>query len=224
MAKALILLTLMCTGAFPAIAQDSGSPKQVEVATTGIIYGMALDQSGQPAKQIGLTAYPLDAALGAILPHTKTANDGSYQLSIPWWGRYTVSAEDESAGYSYFSTGVGQNEPRNVTLSPEMPRAALNLVLPPKGGFLDIHLTNNKTGELLKDLMVEIRIAPSSDVVLRSRSDSSRPVLVPSHKQLFLHVSSGGFREWQRSLGDGLLIHLEPGERMTFNVQLDPSP
>lgn len=223
MARAFILLTLVCSTTFPATAQGYGSPKQEEVATIGMIYGTALDLLGQPAKQIGLTAHPLDAASGAILPHTRTTNDGSYQLSIQWWGRYTVSAEDESVGYSYFSTGVGQNEPRDVTLSPEMPQAALNLVLPPRGGFLDIHLTSNKLGELIKDLMVQIQTAPSGDVFFSSRSDSSRPVLVPSNKGLFLHVSSGGFREWQGSLGTGLLIHLEPGERLTLNVHLDPS-
>ncbi|WP_084080587.1 carboxypeptidase-like regulatory domain-containing protein [Edaphobacter aggregans] len=93
----------------------------------GVIYGTVVDQDGEPAKGVGLTANPLGVPLGAILPHTKTDQNGKFRFdSIPWWGRYTVSAEDEDAGYSLFSTGTGLNDPKStkeVTLSPAQPEA-----------------------------------------------------------------------------------------------------
>jgi hypothetical protein len=66
---------------------------------TGVIYGMVLDQNGQPAKGLDLTAFPSGVALGTVLPTTKTGLTGTYRFkSIPWWGRWSVYPEDDKAG------------------------------------------------------------------------------------------------------------------------------
>src|ERR1700724_718813 len=114
----------------------------------GAIYGIAIGQDGQPAKGIGLTASPLGVALAAVLPHTRTNDAGEYRFeNVPWWGRYTVYGDDENEGYSSFSTGpAGDSTPPEVELTPEHPEAELGVLLPPRAGFIQIHLTNQRTG------------------------------------------------------------------------------
>jgi hypothetical protein len=82
-------------------------PQPQSPAASAVIYGTVVDRDGRPAQEIGLTAMPLGVALAAILPHAKTDQLGRFRLAVPWWGRYTVFAEDKIAGYSQFSTGPG---------------------------------------------------------------------------------------------------------------------
>ena len=122
----------------------------------GSIYGTAYDSDGHPASQIKLTATPLGGALGTRLPMTKTDEKGEYRFaSLPWWGRYTVFADDEDAGYSVFSTGQsGQTQPEEVDLTPARPERALTVRLPPKAGFLRVNLTNRKTGAVVPSMRI----------------------------------------------------------------------
>ena len=125
-----------------AVAQQHDEPRP-----NWVIYGIALGQDGQPTKGIGLTASPLGVGLAAVLPHVRTNDAGEYRFAnIPWWGKYTVYAEDEDAGYSIFSTGAGRSEPSEVELTPEHREAELKVYLPPRAGFVQIHLTNRRTG------------------------------------------------------------------------------
>ena len=65
----------------------------------GVIYGTVVDQDGEPAREVGLTANPLGVPVAAMLPYTKTDQNGKFRFdSIAWWGRYAVSAEDQNAG------------------------------------------------------------------------------------------------------------------------------
>ena len=97
----------------------------------GSLYGVAVDRDGQPAKRVGLTAVPLGVPLGAILPHTTSDERGGFRFELPWWGKYTVYAEDEDAGYSSFSTGnSGQSQPPEVDITPEHPQAEVTVTLP----------------------------------------------------------------------------------------------
>jgi hypothetical protein len=69
--------------------------------------------------------------LGVALPHTTTNERGEYRFAIlPWWGRYTVYADDEEAGYSSFSTGSsGQSQPTEVEITPDHREAELNVLM-----------------------------------------------------------------------------------------------
>src|SRR5215469_9944671 len=122
----------------------AGAQQHDEPLSKGTIYGVVIGQDGRPAKKIVLTAFPLGVALGAVLPHTKTNDAGEYRFeNIPWWGRYTVYAEDEEAGYSSSSTGqTGYSQPPEVEIAPEHPEAEVRLYLPPQAGFLKVTLTN----------------------------------------------------------------------------------
>jgi hypothetical protein len=199
--------------------------QQNDARPNGVIFGIVIGQDGQPAKGIGLTAYPLGVALGAVLPHTTTNDAGEYRFDkLPWWGRYTVYAEDEDAGYSSFSTGTGGSQPPEVEVTPEHREAEIKVYLPPKAGFLEIHLTNRRTGAVISGMRIAVMPMdkPASPLFTMS-CYSTRVILIPPDKNLLLHVTSDGFREWDESIGKGKPLHLASGTRLTLAVQLEPS-
>ena len=202
-----------------ASAQQDDKPQ-----AKGTIYGVATDQSGQPAKRIGLTASPL-AGLAALLPHTRTNDAGEYRFeNLPWWGKYIVYADDEEVGYSSFSTGPsgGVLSPV-VELTPERPEAELQILLPAKAGFIQVRLTNQQTDAGISAMRVTLMLPenPASPVFTMS-SYANHVTLIPPDKDLLLHVTSDGFREWSESVGKGKLIHLASGARLKLDVRLQP--
>jgi hypothetical protein len=176
----------------------------------GVIYGIVIGQDGQPAKGIGLTAYPLGVAVGAVLPHTRTNDAGAYRFEkLPWWGKYTVYADDEDAGYSRVSTGyAGNTHPPEVEVTPEHREAELNVYLPPKAGFLEIHLTNRRTGAGIPAMRIAVMpVDKPVSPLFTTSCYSTHVVLIPPDKKLLLHVTSDGFREWDESVGKGKPLH-----------------
>lgn len=74
----------------------AATAQQQPMGPNGMIYGVVLDQNGEAAKGIHLTAEPLGVGLAAMLPTTTTNEAGEYRFErLPWWGRYTVYADDE---------------------------------------------------------------------------------------------------------------------------------
>jgi len=192
----------------------------------GVIYGIVIGQHGQPAKRIGLIAEPLGVGLAAKLPHTSTNDAGEYRFEdIPWWGRYTVYADEENEGYSSFSTGpAGDGSLPEVELTPEHPEAELKVLLPPKAGFIQIHLTNRRTGAGISGMRVALMPTESPLSPLFTMSCySNKVILIPPAKSLLLHIWSDGFREWNESIGKGKPIHLASGARLKIDVQLEPA-
>ena len=191
----------------------------------GMIYGAVVAQNGTPAKGLKLNAEPLGVALAMALPWTKTNEDGVYRFEHLPLGRYTVYAEDKEAGYSIFSTGPGgPGRPPEVELTAGHPGANLNLHLPPPAGFLLFHLTNQSTGAPISGVEVTVTSAESPPKPIFSvGQSSSEPVLLPSDKNLLLHVTSWGFREWNQSVGNGRQVRIAPGDRFTLDVQLQPA-
>ncbi|HWC19118.1 MAG TPA: hypothetical protein VG498_19055, partial [Terriglobales bacterium] len=203
-----------------ALGQKHDSPRP-----NGTIYGIAIGQEGQPATGIGLQAEPLGVALGAKLPRTTTNERGEYRfVNIPWWGRYRACAEDDEAGYSTYATGCGQNQPPEVELTPERPEAELRVDLPPKAGFLQVNLSDRKTGAAIPGMRVVVTSSGNRPSLIVSMSCySTKVVLLPPDKDVLLHVTSDGFREWKESVGRGKPLRLASGTRLSLDVQLDPS-
>jgi hypothetical protein len=213
----LVSVGLFLLAAAVAQQQDESSPK-------GVIHGIVIGQDGKPAKGIGLDAWPMGVGLGARLPHTRTNGVGEYRFEqIPWWGKYSVLAEDDDAGYSAFSTGEGRNSPPEVELTLEHPEAEMKVYLPPKAGFLHVRLTNRRTGASISGMRVALTPLESPEQEVFSVScDSNRVVLIPPDKNFLLHLTSDGYREWNDSVGQGKPLHLASGVRMTLDIQLDP--
>jgi hypothetical protein len=139
--------------------------------------------------------------------------------------RASLPADDEKAGYSQFSTGpAGNRYPSEVKLTPEHPEAEFKVYLPPKAGFLQIQMTNRRTGLSISGMRVELmRVWDPQSPMFSMSCYSNHVILIPPNKDLILHVTSDGFREWDESVGKGKLIHLPSGTRLTLAVQLEPS-
>jgi len=202
-------------------AEDQGqSPNR------GAIYGTAIAQDGTPAKGLTLNAIPRGGApMGMALPWTKTNEVGFYRFEHLALGRYTVFAADGKAGYSIFTTGYGGGgNPPEVELTAEHPEAEFNVHLPPPAGFLLFHLTNQKTGAPISGIEVTVMSAetPNKSIFSEGQS-SSEPILIPSNKDLLLHVKSWGFREWDQSVGNGWQVRVSPGDHLAVDVQLQPA-
>ena len=191
----------------------------------GCIYGAAITSDGQPAKRVGLTAVPLGVALATVLPHTATDDRGEYRfVHLPWWGRYTVYAEDEEAGYSSFSTGgYGQTQPPEIEITPARREAELRVNLPPKAAFLRVHLTNARTGAPISGMRIAVmRDTNPPSLAFSMSCFSTKTVLLPPDNNLLIHITSDGFREWKESVGKGKVLHLTSNSRLTLDVELDP--
>jgi hypothetical protein len=192
----------------------------------GSIYGVAIASDGQLAKRVGLTAMPLGVPLSTVLPNTTTNDRGEYRfVHLPWWGRYTVYAEDEEAGYSSFSTGgYGQTQPPEIEITSARREAELRVNLPPKAAFLRVHLTNGRTGALVSGMKITVMYDTNPPSLAFGMSCfSTKAVLLAPDRNVLIHITSDGFREWKGSLGKGKVLHLASGSQLTLDVKLDPA-
>jgi hypothetical protein len=209
--RSAVLLSLVSLAS--AIAQ----PGQQAVA--GVIHGTVVGNDGTPAGEISLTAFT--GPQGGRLPTTRTDRSGNYRFERLSWASYSVYADDAKAGYSIFSTGPGPGPV--VTLSPEHPEAEFNFRLPPPAGFLQIHLTNRKTGTVIPGLEVTLMSMDHPDrPIFVGNSDSNVPILIAPDKDLVLRATSQGFHEWGDSVGAGKRIRLASGSHLGLEVQLEP--
>jgi hypothetical protein len=204
----------------------TAAQNQVQSAYKGAIYGTVINQDGTPAKGLMLNALPLGVMLAMPLPWTKTNDAGAYRFEHLQLGRYTVYAEDKEAGYSSFSTGAGGTPGHlpEVELTAEHPEAEFNVNLPPPAAFLLFHTTNRRTGTPIPRVEVTVMSADATPrTIFSSGFSSTEALLVPSDKDLLLHVTSWGFNDWEQSVGAGLHIRIAPANRLTLDVQLDPA-
>jgi hypothetical protein len=204
----------------------SGATQETDTRVTGRIYGIVIGRDGNPAEGIGLTASPLGVPLAATLPEARSDKNGKYTFDkLPWWGRYTVYAEDPQAGYSHYSTGPGDpGRVKEVTLSPEHPEAEFNLRLPPQAGRLEVHLTDQTTGAAIPGMEISVLSKDEPAKIIFSESCASNNViLIPPDKELLLHVTSLGFQEWDKSAGKGKPIRIASGSHLKLDIQLAPT-
>lgn len=219
MKSELTFACLLLVTAAAAQQQDTARPD-------GSIYGVAIASDGQPAQRVGLTAMPLGVGLGARLPHTTTNDLGEYRfVDLPWWGRYTVYADDEEAGYSNYSTGNdGQTQPPEVEITLARLEATLRVNLPNKAAFLRVHLANGRTGAPVSAMrIIVMRDTNPPSLAFSMSCFSTKTVLLTPDKNLFIHITSDGFREWKESVGKGKMLHLASASKLTLDVELEPA-
>ena len=114
--------------------------------------------------------------------------------------------------------------PIDVEISFEHPIAELTVNLPPKAGFLRIHLTNKATGAGINawEVVVMSSDKPESPLFTESCFDDDELVLVPPDEHLLVHVNAEGFREWSDSVGAGRAIYAPSGDLLKLDVTLEP--
>src|SRR3954468_8310104 len=172
---------------FLAIVLSAVAGAQQQPTLNGVVYGALSTPDGRPANRLSLEAMPLDVEINGKLPKTKTNERGEYRFENLPWGRYKVFGEDEKAGYSAYS--AGDNPPPEVEVTPEHPKAELSFTLPPKAGFIHIHLKNRRTGRAISVMTIAVVPIekPDSRVfndtgVFTMGCDSDRILLVPPDK------------------------------------------
>jgi hypothetical protein len=204
----------------------SAVAQQQHRAPNGVIYGFVTTSAGEPAKSLRIRARPLGiGGTGGGVFETKTNKQGEYRFQkLPLWGKYRVYADDEATGYSGVSTGpTDGNRVPEVEITPEHPEAEFNFSLPRKAGFVQIHLTNRRTGAAISEMTVWVAAIETPDsglFTLTGRSDYL--ILVPPDRNLLLHVTEEGFREWDESVGRGKPINVASESTLMLDVQLDP--
>ncbi len=195
-------------------------------APHGVIHGTVIGQDGRPAGGIWLAAQRRDVPTGSIVPHVEADDAGNYRFERLPPGKYLVLADDQKRGYSWYSTAPHgpASEKNEVTLSRGNPQAELNFQLPPQSGFLSVKLIDANTGAVIPTMDLTIKNADEDRTLVVSIGSSSDEVVnIPPNRDLLLHVTANGYREWQESIGVGKPIHLAPGERMQMQVRLQPA-
>jgi hypothetical protein len=209
--KLLLIFVICCLPVFAGLAQSSKG--------TGVIYGTVVSQSGVPGKRMTLYAELLN--VGGQFPKSKSNDRGEYRFENLPWGRYTVFAEDRDIGYS--GDVIDSSSQPSVEISREHPEAEFRIVLPSKAGFLQIELTNRRTGTTIPRMGLSLaRSEAPEHSFLSSNSNSSEVILVPPDRNLLVHVIADGFREWDESVGGGKPIFVASGTRLSLDVQLEP--
>jgi hypothetical protein len=219
MKEAILFFGALLVANVPAQQPDELAPK-------GVIYGTVVDQDGQPAKGISLRADCGKGPESGMVPRTKTDQNGKYRfVSLLRLGLCTVYADDTEAGYSIYSTPpTGSGRPAEVMLSPQQLKGELNFRLPPKAGFLYIHLTDRRTGAVIPGVDVKWVLKQDPNrLIFSGSSPSDRVILIPPNEDLLLHVTSWGFLEWNESAGRRKLIRMASGSVLELDVQLEPA-
>jgi hypothetical protein len=235
------LLALLSSLIF-SLSTEQGLPQSAQPKITlaphvdptlldGVIYGTVLDQNGSPIR-IVLVAEPLDSPGGLSGGPISAVSheDGRYRFEhLPIFGnrtRYVVHAMDPKAGYPI--TGLeGSNDNSSkvdATLTPGRPEEEFNLHLPPKAGFLHVHLTDQKTGSSILMMRVTVSTATEPRKFFFSEfTHSDKTVLLPPDKDLFLEIAAEGHQNWSGSAYQGNPIHVPSGTHLTLDVDLQPS-
>ena len=204
----------------PVVAQ------QLQSGPNGTIYGVVVALNGKPARNLRLTARSLLTTGGGHsgdFPHTRTNQAGEYRFQKLPLAKYIVYADDEAAGYSRVSTGPLGGSVSEVEITANHPETEFDFPLPPKAGFMRIHLTNRKNRAPISDMTVSVLSLDKPDSGMFTLSGSSaRSILVPPDRNLLLHVTAEGFREWDESIGIGRPVNVPSGHRLMLDVELDP--
>jgi hypothetical protein len=216
--------------AFVVLWLTVGASGQQSHESTGEIHGTVVGPDGQSAKGMLLSAVMECPSICSFwMTQTVTNKDGEYRFQhLPLGQKYSVFADNTKAGYPRF----GPAPAGAVELTASHPDAELRVDLPPKVGVLVIHLSNKTTGAIIPRGLVKVKVLDAPD----SRwsevwADSSNclffpdcAISVPPDKQLLVHVSSAGFREWDKSAGKGKPFLVHSGARLNWDIQLEPLP
>ncbi len=197
---------------------------------SGVIHGVVVDFSGQPARGMRVVAWPLGVDLGAMLPYAETDQAGQYRFEKVCPGRYTVLPADERAGYpdaspEWYEFVYGRRV-AEVKLNAKHSLAELRVILPPRPGIVRIHVVDRKNKAEIQKFSVQLKVPgqrkPPWIEFLFGPSVEEPEIHVPPDKEVILHIRGERFREWSQSVGRGKVIRVPSGSRVTLEVELEP--
>jgi hypothetical protein len=215
-----------------------------QTVETGSICGTVLDENGQPAPNVRVSATSLVCCRE---PQSRSDDAGHYCLSHLRCGHYLLSADEEKLGYPnlratfYTTAPFSERSDAIAVISVKHPQAELTFRIPYKAGFLRIQPSDAATGKPVPGMTFSLRVksdpdlrsiggtrpASNDQVLPQQEGDLVSPreeddILLPPNEDILLKVSAPGYREWPYDGLPGYLINLLPGERATIDVPLQP--
>jgi hypothetical protein len=196
----------------------------------GTITGTVVDEQGTPIS--GATVW-CSVDEGQHMNSTSSGlsdKTGKFQIEHLPWNTYTISATKHADGYG----GSSQLVSEPVILTSEHPSATVVVKLGPKEGILLPTVSDKVTGERLFDFTVHSTVEEFEGQTHNTSSGNwgvsrwTKQVLLPSNKDVMLHITKPGYRPWwymdpSQPNGPGIL-RLQPGEVRELNIELEPNP
>lgn len=196
----------------------------------GVIHGAVFGSSGERVKGIKVQTSLLGVDGSFVLPRAKTDQEGEYRFQNICPGRYAVVADDEKAGYPDSSPQINEflyGFPiTEVRLTAKNPQAELPVFLPPKPGFIQVHVINRETKAEVLKFSVKLKVPGQqrrAEISFEFDAEfKHREITVPPDKDFVCRVTADGFHEWSESAGPGALIRVPSGTRTTIEIELEP--
>ena len=197
----------------------------------GQISGIVVDESGVPAKHIGVEAFPLDMGWDGRLPNSATDEQGRFVILVPValqqsqglrWRVYPHQEDQYYADVSelFYQTDNDTGEIAKLE-KPDL-KATVRLRLGRKAGAIRATVTDIRTGAPLLT-PIESKAAwaaePSKSLHMYHFDGHTVTLLLPSNVDVTLTVSSPGYQPW---IYPGT-INVGPGQDLPLDIQLQPA-
>lgn len=196
---------------------------QITAAATGSICGMVLNEHGQRAALVHVTAFYMGPHTG-IMDGGTTDENGQYCLEGVRFGEYVMSADDPKKGYPPMVYSFFSEDPPNVpvVLSALTPKAHADWQIPFKAAVIRIKLTDAMTGKPLINMSYTLALRIRPETYLHGSSAASQDLLIPPNQDVLLTVTADGYQRWPDDGTKTRIVNLAPGTIQNFDIALRP--
>jgi hypothetical protein len=211
-----------------ALNADQRSRPVSDEARLGRISGVVLYESGSPATDAEVLAFPTDRGLAAKVPTATTDEFGRFEIGQLWLGKFQVGAKKESEGYADQTQGFyNQKKIALTVLSFSYPSASVTVILGPKAGILVGSITDAATQAPLAPCVDFHRTSNANNFLSGDGLMKGRyRILVPSNRELVMKLWQQDYLPWYfpgtAKKSEAKPLHLHPGEQKTLNIRLRP--
>jgi hypothetical protein len=191
---------------------------------TGSICGIVQDENGAAASFVKIVAIYQGSHSGPF-PLGKTDSTGHYCVDNVAPGDYVMSAADPEKGYPEMGSIFYSLQRPNpeVHISIGNPKGHADWRIPYKAGFIDVALTDARTGKPITAMIFSLVLQLSpKDGFMRGSSISTSALLVPPNENVYFKVSAPGYGEWPADGTQGKLLNLLPGKTERLAIALQP--
>ena len=160
-----------------------------------------------------------------IQPSSKTDLTGHYCIPDLFPGEYALSATDPDKQYPDMGSmfyAVHLPEPR-IELKAGATEEHADFRIPYKAGSISIQLTDARTGKAISSMLFNLDVKSNPEQrYIHGSSDSTVPLLVPPNEDIYLTVTSPGYRTWPDDGTKGRIVNLLPGFKLELKIALQP--
>lgn len=197
----------------PGIAQ--------ETQQTGKIVGTVLDEKGVALVGAKVNVLPLDGRpQGSGVRYVETDVEGRFNLDRLPWGKYSVFAMKQEAGYpdmepSFYSASM---KIAVAIITPTAPVATVSIRLGPRAAIITGSVSDSRTGAPVNAFLKLARTDNAQDWLSTSVPSTYR-VLVPAVTDVAFSVTAPGYERWISPRP----INLQSGQELHLDVDLVPA-